>query len=62
MKLEQEEIIKELRKLSPTFNNNSLRRKIKPPSPEKHSKPPAELEKEGELRKLCCELEEGRIT
>ena len=29
MKLEQKGIIKELRKLSPTFNNNSLRRKIK---------------------------------
>ena len=29
MKLEHEEITKELRKLSPTFNNNSLRRKIK---------------------------------
>ena len=52
MKLEQEGIIKELRKLSPTFNNNSLRRKVKPPSPKKHSKPPAELEKGRGTKKI----------
>ena len=61
MKLEHEELTKELEKLPPTFNNNSLRRKIEPPSPENNSKPPAELEKgkgSWENDKKMLEMEE----